>query len=60
MSYHTCQNQIFTAEAQRGVAATKLEARNSKFETNSNDQNSNDQKKLEKELRENLNKISRN
>jgi hypothetical protein len=33
---------------QRGIAATKSEARNPKFETNSNDQNSNDLNKLEK------------
>jgi hypothetical protein len=32
---------------QRGIAATKSEARNPKFETNSNDQNSNDLNKLE-------------
>jgi len=39
---------IFTTETQRGVAATKSEARNSKLETNSNDQNSNDLNKLGK------------
>ena len=49
-----------TTEAQRGIAATKSEARNLKLETNSNDQNSNDLNKLEKELYEDLNKISRN
>jgi hypothetical protein len=33
---------------QRGIAATKSEARNPKVEANSNDQNSNDLNKLEK------------
>ena len=46
--------------AQRGVTAIKSETRNPKSETNSNDQNSNDLNKLENELYENLNKISRN
>ena len=41
-------NRYFTTESQRGIAATKSEARNPKFETNSNDQNSNDLNKLEK------------
>src|SRR4030042_5538527 len=45
---------------QRGVAATKSEARNSKLETNSNDQNSNDPNKLESKTRNLLKKILRN
>jgi len=44
-SFNPC---YFTTESQRGIAATKSEARNPKFETNSNDQNSNDLNKLEK------------
>jgi hypothetical protein len=54
---------IFTTEAQRtqrGVAATKSEARNPKFETNSNDQNPNDLNKFKTETQNLLNKISRN
>jgi len=50
----------YTTGTQRGIAATKSEARNPKLETNSNDQNSNDLNKLEKKLCKNLNKISRN
>jgi hypothetical protein len=46
--------------SQRGIDAAKSETRNPKSETNSNDQNSNDLNKLEKELYEDLNKISRN
>jgi hypothetical protein len=42
------QFRNFTTEAQRGIAAAKSEARNPKFETNSNDQNLNDLNKLEK------------
>jgi len=45
---------------QRGIAATKSEARNPKFETNSNNHNSNDQNKSDKGLGENLNNISGN
>jgi hypothetical protein len=53
---------LFTefTRTQRGIAAAKSETRNTKSETNSNDQNSNDLNKLEKELYEDLNKISRN
>jgi hypothetical protein len=48
-----------TEKTQRGVAATKSEARNSKFETNQNDQNLNDLNKFKNE-KENLpNEISR-
>ena len=42
---------FFTTEAQRaqgGIAATKSEARNTKSETNSNDQNSNDLSELKR------------
>ncbi len=45
------QNGNFTAEpprTQRGIAATKSEARNLKLEISSNDQNSNDLNELEK------------
>jgi len=45
--------------AQRGVAATKSEARNPKFETNSNDQNPNDLNKFKNETENLLNEISR-
>jgi hypothetical protein len=41
------QNKFFTTESQRSRAATKFEARNPKFETDSNDQNPNDLNKLE-------------
>jgi len=51
---------IEALRSQRGIAAAKSETRNPKSETNSNDQNSNDLNKLEKELYEDLNKISRN
>jgi hypothetical protein len=55
----------FTGEAeyrttQRGIAATKSEARNSKFEANQNDQNSNDPNKLKSKAGNLLKKISRN
>jgi hypothetical protein len=45
--------------AQRGVAATKSEARNPKFETNSNDQNPNDLNKFKNETENLLNETSR-
>jgi uncharacterized lipoprotein YmbA len=47
-------------KTQRGVAATKFEARSSKFETNSNNQNSNDPNKLKIKTGKMLKKISRN
>jgi hypothetical protein len=54
--------RFFRSESstQRGIAATKSEARNPKFETNSNDQNVNDLNKFEKRKRNLLKKISRN
>jgi hypothetical protein len=44
---------------QRGVAATKSEARNPKFETNQNDRNPNDLNKFKNETENLLNEISR-
>jgi hypothetical protein len=45
--------------SQRGVAATKSEARNPKFETNQNDRNPNDLNKFKNETENLLNEISR-
>ena len=53
-------DRSWTMSTQRGLAAAKSETRNSKLETNSNDQNSSYQNELEKELPGNLNKILRN
>jgi hypothetical protein len=51
------QAEVFT---QRGLAATKSEARNSKPETTLNDQNSNDPNKLKTKTRNGLKTFSRN
>jgi hypothetical protein len=45
---------------QRGIAATKSEARNPKFETNSNDKNTNDLNEFKNNTGNLLNEISRN
>jgi hypothetical protein len=45
---------------QRGIAATKSEARNPKFETNSNDKNTNNLNKFKNKTGDLLKKISRN
>jgi len=52
--------EVLSQRSQRGVIKTKSEARNPKFETNSNDQNSNETNNLKTKAGNLLNEISRN